>query len=67
VVLSGGAAPTPGLRGALQRLCGCSVEIADPFRRIQVDERAFNPRFLRDVAPQAAIAVGLGLRRPDDK
>lgn len=67
VALSGGAAATPGLRAALQRLCGCAVEVVDPFRRIQVDERAFNPRFLHDVAPQAAIAVGLGLRRPDDK
>jgi len=65
--LAGGAAPTPGLRDALERVCGCPAEIVDPFRRIQVDERAFNPRFLQDVAPQAAVAVGLGLRRPDDK
>jgi type IV pilus assembly protein PilM len=67
VALSGGAASTPGLRTALQRLCGCAVEIVDPFKKIQVDERAFKPRFLQDVAPQAAVVVGLGLRRPDDK
>lgn len=67
VALSGGAASTPGLRSAMQRLCGCTVEIVDPFRKIQVDERAFNPRFLQDAAPQAAVVVGLGLRRPDDK
>ncbi len=67
VYLAGGAAPTPGLRDALERICGCPVELVDPFRRIQVDERAFNPRFLQDVAASAAIAVGLGLRRPDDK
>ena len=65
--LSGGAAPTPGLRSALERTCGCPVEIVDPFRRIQVEERSFNPGYLRGVAPQAAIAVGLGLRRADDK
>jgi type IV pilus assembly protein PilM len=67
IALSGGASVTPGLRGALARLAGCQVEIVDPFKRIQVDERAFNPRFLQDVAPAAAVAVGLGLRRPDDK
>lgn len=67
IALSGGASVTPGLRGALQRLAGCQVEFVDPFKRIQVDERAFNPRFLQDVAPAAAVAVGLGLRRPDDK
>jgi type IV pilus assembly protein PilM len=67
IYLAGGAAGTPGLQSALQRQCGAPVQIVDPFRRIQVDERAFNPRFLQDVAPQAAIAVGLGMRRGDDK
>ena len=67
VWLSGGAAPTPGLATSLQRLCGCPVGVIDPFKHIQVDERAFNPKFLKDVACQAAVAVGLGLRRGDDK
>ena len=42
-------------------------EIVDPFRKIQIDERAFNPAFLNDVAPQAAVVVGLALRRPGDR
>lgn len=67
VYLAGGAALTPGLRETLERVCACPVEVVDPFRRVQVDERAFNPRFLKDVAPQAAIAVGLGLRSASDK
>lgn len=67
VFLAGGAAPTPGLAQAIERASGAPVTLVDPFRRISVDERAFNPRFLHDVAGQAAIAVGLGLRRGDDK
>lgn len=67
VYLSGGAASTPGLAHAIERTCGAPVMLVDPFRRITVDERTFNPRFLQDLAPQAAIAVGLGLRRGDDK
>ncbi len=67
VYLSGGAAPTPGLAAAIERICGAPVTRVDPFRRISVDERAFNPNFLKDAAAQAAIAVGLGLRRGDDK
>jgi type IV pilus assembly protein PilM len=67
IYLSGGAAGTPGLRAALAEAMRAEVQIMDPFRRIQVDERAFNPRFLHDVAPQAAIAVGLALRSADDK
>jgi type IV pilus assembly protein PilM len=67
VYLSGGGATTPGLRAALHQQTGADVQIMDPFRNIQVDERAFQPKYLKDVAAQAAIAVGLGLRRADDK
>ena len=35
--------------------------------RIEIDEREFNPNFLRDVAPQAGVAVGLALRRLGDR
>lgn len=66
VVLSGGAAATPGLRTSLERLCGCPVDVADPFKKVAIDERAFKPGFLQDSAPQLGIAVGLALRFLDD-
>jgi type IV pilus assembly protein PilM len=65
--LSGGAARTPGLTRSIGRQTGLEVEIVDPFRRIQIDERSFNPAFLADMAPQAAVVVGLAMRRPGDK
>jgi type IV pilus assembly protein PilM len=43
------------------------VEVIDPFRKIQIDERMYNSAFLNDVGPQAAVVVGLALRRPGDK
>ncbi len=67
VYLSGGAARTPGLARAISKQTGLPAEIIDPFRRIQIDERAFNPAFLNDIAPQAAVVVGLAMRRPGDK
>jgi type IV pilus assembly protein PilM len=67
VYLSGGAARTPGLARAIQRQTGLPVEVVDPFRQIQVDERAFNPSYLHNIAPQAAVVVGLAMRRPGDK
>ncbi len=67
IYLSGGAARTPGLVRAIERQTGLPVEIVDPLRQIQVDERAFNPAFLNDVSPQAAVVVGLALRRPGDR
>ncbi len=67
IYLSGGAARTPGLPRAISNLTNLPTELVDPFRRIQIDERAFNPSFLNDVGPQAAVVVGLALRRPGDK
>jgi type IV pilus assembly protein PilM len=67
IYLSGGAARTPGLARAIAEKTATPIEIVDPFRRIEIDERAFNPRFLHDVAPQAAVAVGLAMRRINDK
>jgi type IV pilus assembly protein PilM len=39
----------------------------NPFKRIEIDNRKFDPAFIMDVAPQAAVAVGLALRKPGDK
>ena len=65
--LSGGGARTPGLARAISKQTGLGTEIVDPFRRIQIDEREFKGSFLNDVAPQAAVVVGLALRGPRDK
>ena len=67
VYLSGGASRTPGLARAISNLTNLPTELVDPFRRIQIDERAFSPSFLADIGPQAAVVVGLALRRPGDK
>ncbi len=67
VYLSGGAARTPGLARAVAQKTGTPIEIVDAFRKVEIDERAFNPHFLRDVSPQAAVAVGLAMRRTGDK
>jgi type IV pilus assembly protein PilM len=67
VFLSGGAARTPGLSRAIERQTGLPVEVIDPFRQIQIDERSFNPAYLNDVAPQAAVVVGLAMRKAGDR
>jgi type IV pilus assembly protein PilM len=46
---------------------GVPVEIANPFKNVVIDSRRFDPGFIMDVAPMAAVAVGLALRRPGDK
>ena len=67
IYLSGGAARTPGLARAVTRLTSLPCEVVDPFMNIQIDEREFKEGFLEDIAPQAAVVVGLALRRAADK
>ncbi|KFE63617.1 type IV pilus assembly protein PilM [Hyalangium minutum] len=67
VYLSGGTAKIPALFKTIETRVGVPVEILNPFRKIEVDNRKFDPAFIMDVAPMAAVAVGLALRRPGDK
>jgi type IV pilus assembly protein PilM len=67
IYLSGGGARTPGLARAISRQTGLPCEVADPFTRIQIDEREFKEGYLEDIAPQAGVVVGLAMRRQADK
>jgi type IV pilus assembly protein PilM len=67
IYLTGGGARTPGLARAISRQTGLPCEVADPFSRIQIDEREFKEGYLEDIAPQAAVVVGLAMRRQADK
>lgn len=65
--LCGGTAKITTLHKILESRTGVSVEMFDPFRNIRINEKIFDVGFIRSVAPMAAVAVGLGLRRFDDK
>jgi type IV pilus assembly protein PilM len=67
IYLSGGGARTPGLARAISRQTSLPCEVVDPFRRIQIDERAFKEGYLEDVAPQVAVVIGLAMRTAADK
>jgi type IV pilus assembly protein PilM len=67
VFLSGGTARVPALFKTIEARVGVPVEILNPFKRIEVDNRKFDPALIMDLAPQAAVAVGLALRKPGDK
>jgi type IV pilus assembly protein PilM len=41
------------------------AEVFDPFRKIRVDSRGFDPEYMREIVPEMAIAVGLALRGVD--
>ena len=67
MVISGGCARIKGLDRFLSDRLGLPVEIANPFQRLNYSERIFDPEYLRDMAPVAAVGVGLALRRMKDR
>lgn len=67
VLLSGGTAKIPALVKTIENRVSVPVEILNPFKNIEIDPRRFDPSYIEEVGPMAAVAVGLGLRRPGDK
>ena len=43
------------------------VDELNAFKNIIADEKRFDPNYLKEIGPQAAVAVGLALRSVGDK
>lgn len=67
VVLCGGASKIKGLVPLLSERLGVAVELANPFGKIHIDKKMFDEEYLREVAPQAAVGVGLAIRKAGDR
>lgn len=67
VFLSGGGCRVPGLAMAVEERVGIPVEVLNPFRGVVSPEKLFDPDYLEAVGPAAAVAVGLALRRTDER
>jgi len=67
IVLSGGGARIAEFRQLLSSETGAMVETIDPFRALEADKGGFDEAFLEKAAPQAAICMGLAIRKVDDK
>jgi type IV pilus assembly protein PilM len=67
VYLSGGTARIPALFKVIEARAGVAVEILNPLKNIEIDNRKFDPATLLAAAASAAVSVGLALRRPGDK
>ncbi len=65
--LCGGSCRIPGLAAAVEERVGVSVEILNPFRGLRWSEKGFDPDYLEEVGPVAAVATGLALRRIDER
>ncbi len=65
--LTGGSCRIPGFREYLEMETEIPIEELNPFSGLQINQKAFDPKYLSYMAPQAAVAVGLGLRSIGDK
>ncbi len=67
VLLCGGSAKLAGLDRALTERLNIDTEIVNPFKKISYDRKIFSPADIETIGPQAAVGVGLALRRIGDK
>jgi len=65
IMISGGGSKLKGLVEYLSKRFEMPVEMFDPFRKIKIDARSFDPEYMREIVPEMAIAVGLALRGVD--
>lgn len=67
IYLCGGAALQTGLIEGVERRLGTHVLALNPFNQLIVDPKKFDSALLQRMAPIASVALGLALRRPDDR
>jgi len=67
IVLSGGGANIKKFLELLAAETSAEVEVINPFQNFIVDSNRFDSSYLEQIAPQAAICMGLATRKIGDK
>jgi type IV pilus assembly protein PilM len=67
IMLSGGASRVDGFADALRVRFDTEIESFDPFRQVTLDAKKLGVTSPEDIAPVAAVAVGLALRKVGDR
>jgi type IV pilus assembly protein PilM len=67
VILSGGGANIGEFRDLLATEASADVEMINPFQNFSIENKKLDDEFLKQLAPQAAICMGLAMRKVDDK
>ncbi len=67
IFLCGGSAQMPSLIRFLEKRIEVPVEVVNPFKNVIVDSKKFDLDLLQRMGSMAAVSMGLGLRRANDK
>jgi len=65
--LSGGGSKIKDFNNVLEQEIGISVEIVNPFAKIEYNEKNFDAEYLREIGPLMAVCVGLASRKVGDR
>jgi type IV pilus assembly protein PilM len=66
IFISGGGSKIKGIDNVIENNLKIPVEIIDPFKNIEFDTKVFDHEYIKYIAPQAAVGVGLALRKEGD-
>ena len=67
IVLSGGGANIAEFRDLLATEASAEVETMNPFHSFPTENKKLDDEYIKQIAPQAAICMGLAMRKVDDK
>jgi type IV pilus assembly protein PilM len=67
IILSGGGANIKEFRQLLAVETSTDVDIINPFQSFSIDRKSFDSSYLAQIAHQAAICMGLAIRKIGDK
>ncbi len=67
IILSGGGANIAEFRKLLATEASTEVEVFNPFQNFHIENKKLDDAFIKQVAPQAAICMGLAMRKVGDK
>ena len=67
IFVSGGCSKTYNLTNCINEKLGLPVEAIQPFAKLQIVEKDFDPEYLQEIGPLMAVPVGLAIRRVGDK
>jgi type IV pilus assembly protein PilM len=62
ILLTGGSSKLPGLSRVVEESVGLPTQLMNPFNAISYDPAIFTQEYLSNIAPIAAIPIGLALR-----
>lgn len=62
VLLAGGSAKIPSLPKTVEEVVGLPTQVMNPFNAISYDPSVFTQEYLTNIAPIAAVPIGLALR-----